>query len=132
MTAIPKIAAKQLNTNATIPLASNPLGSGSGLLAAPLRSNRSLELPAALPATGMFWALHASRWSSGILSDFCRSSGASIIVATSPDATCHSTWQWKSHTPGLSARKRRTMLPFGFTMNVSRRIGTAGKVSLPT
>ena len=33
---------------------------------------------------------------------------------------------------GLSALKRRTMLPIGRTMKVSRLIGTAGKVSLPT
>jgi hypothetical protein len=29
----------------------------------------------------------------------CTASGASIIVAVSPEATCHSMWQWKSHTP---------------------------------
>jgi len=38
----------------------------------------------------------------------------------------------KGDLSGLSARNRSTMLPFGRTMKVSRRIGTAGNVSLPT
>ena len=33
---------------------------------------------------------------------------------------------------GLSARKRRTILPFGRAINVSLRIGTVGSVSFAT
>jgi len=47
------------------------------------------------------------------------------MVAVRPEATCHSMWQWKSQTPGLSERKRRTRWPFGWTRMVSRRIGEA-------
>jgi hypothetical protein len=30
------------------------------------------------------------------------SCGASMNVATSPEATCHSMWQWKSQTPATN------------------------------
>ena len=80
-----------------------------------------------------------------------RERGLSMKVATRPEAMCHSMWQWKSqmrggegvscgfggggggeNLSGLSARNLKTMLPFGRTVNVSRLIGTAGKVSFPT
>ena len=104
---------------------------------------------------GVPWEVQAERWEGGMVrfgSDW-RERGLSMKVATRPEAMCHSMWQWKSQTrggegvscgfggfegvlggnlSGLSARNLRTMLPFGRTVNVSRLIGTAGKVSLPT
>lgn len=125
ITAMPMKALMMLNTKATIPLAVNPAGIGPGDRFWPDRSLRSSVLPAAFPATAIPWEVHAARWSSGILMDDCRASGASIKVATRPLATCHSMWQWKSqtrrmgqsgmvrrmgtHLSGLSARKRRTI-----------------------
>ena len=38
----------------------------------------------------------------------------------------------KGDLSGLSALKRRTMFPIGRTIIVSRLMGTAGSVSLPT
>ena len=150
ITPIPRNAARILNTIATMPRAVNPPGSLSGAFGTPVKSRKSLSLPAALPTMGIFCALQASKWFCGIEREFWRAVGASIIVAMRPDATCHSMWQWKSQTraeetsqlgllvtdrydlSGLSALKRRTMLPIGRTMKVSRLIGTAGKVSFPT
>ena len=37
----------------------------------------------------------------------------------------------RGNLSGLLARKRNTMFPFGRTVKVSLRIGTAGKVSFP-
>lgn len=154
MTAKPMNAARILNTSATIPFAVNPSGNLAGGCVAPSRFMRSSVLPAALPAVAIFWDLQTCRWSSGILRFACMSSGASTKVAVRPLATCHSMWQWKSqmrerikcqlrttldvgtwkkqggHISGLSARKRRTMWPFGRTMTVSRLIGTSGNVPL--
>lgn len=130
MTAIPKIALKMLNASATIPLAVNPFGNGAGLTFAPLISKRSLVLPAALPAMGMFCFVHASICACGSVNDSWSARGASIIVATRPVAMCHSIWQWKSQMPGLSARNRKTILLFGWTMKVSRFMGTAGKMEV--
>lgn len=150
---MPRNAAKILNTIATMPRAVNPSGSLSGGFGTPVKSRKSLSLPAALPTMGIFCALQASKWFCGMEREFWSEVGASIIVAMRPDATCHSMWQWKSQTrgeersqlgllgrgrygwrdlSGLSALKRRTMLPIGRTMKVSRLIGTAGKVSFPT
>lgn len=116
ITAIPKNALKQLKTIATVPLTVNPAGSGGGDLLAPLRSKRSLVLPAALPAMGTSWAAQAARWSCGIVRVFCRKVGASIIVATRPEATCHSTWQWKSQM-----RDHKNMLARCFSRLIWRR-----------
>ena len=58
-------------------------------------------LPAALPVVGTDWAAQAERWEGGREvrdKDCWRASGASIRVAMSPEATCHSMWQWKSQT----------------------------------
>ena len=60
ITPTPKNAHRQLNTNATMPLASNPAGNGGGGLCAPLKSNRSTVLPAALPSVGNFSATQLS------------------------------------------------------------------------
>lgn len=49
----------------------------------------------------------------------------------SPESTCHSMWQWNSHTPGLSLLNRITMYPFGLTSRTSRRMGTSGSVIVP-
>jgi hypothetical protein len=49
ITAIPKNAEMQLNTNATIPRAVKPSGRGGTDMFSPLRSKTSLMLPAALP-----------------------------------------------------------------------------------
>lgn len=38
----------------------------------------------------------------------------------------------KGDLSGLSALKRKTIFPIGFTMRVSRLMGTAANVSLPT
>jgi hypothetical protein len=90
--AIPRNAAKQLNTSATIPLGVKPAGSVPGLLFSPFRSRKFTVLPAAFPAVGTLPALQALQWSSGILpaSCCCMSIGRSIMVAMRPDATCHS------------------------------------------
>jgi len=101
ITATPKNALRQLNTIATIPLAVKPAGRGGGDLFAPFKSKRSFVLPAALPAMGTSWAAQAARWSGGIVSVSWREVGASIIVATRPEATCHSMWQWKSQMRGI-------------------------------
>ena len=61
MTAMPKNALRILNASATIPLAVKPSGSGPGGAGTPVRSRKSLSFPAALPTTGMFCALQASR-----------------------------------------------------------------------
>ena len=60
ITTIPKNAVKMLNTNATIPFGVNPSGSGPGGSGTPVRSKKSLSLPAALPTMGMFCALQTS------------------------------------------------------------------------
>ena len=52
MTPIPKEALNILKTSAIIPLEVKPSGNGGGGLFAPLRSNRSIVLPAALPEVG--------------------------------------------------------------------------------
>ncbi len=130
ITAIPRKALTMLNTNATTPFAVNPSGKGAGLTFAPFISKRSSVFPAALPDMGMFCFVHASICPCGSDSDSWSARGASIMVAMRPDATCHSIWQWKSQMPGLSARKRRTMLLFGWTMKVSRFMGTVGKVEV--
>lgn len=71
-TATPNTPATQLNTNATIPLGVNPDGSGSLLVVAPCRFNKSAGSvwPAALPAVGIgvgwAWA-QADRWEAGTL-----------------------------------------------------------------
>lgn len=96
ITAKPKNADKMLNTKATIPLVVKPSGNLAGGPVAPSRFKRSSVRPAALPAVRIFWDLQAWRWSSGILSVACNSSGASTMVAMRPLATCHSMWQWKS------------------------------------
>lgn len=104
MTAKPMNAATTLNTSATVPRAVNPSGNLAGGTVAPLRFKRSSVLPAALPAVAMFWDLQTCRWSSGILRLACNSSGASIMVAVRPLATCHSMWQWKSQMRERSER----------------------------
>ena len=76
-----------------------PAGSGGGGWFSPVRSRRFAVLAAALPTVANPPALQASRWSCGILSVFCSSSGASTKVAIRPETTCHSIWQWKSQTP---------------------------------
>ena len=55
------------------------------------------------------------------------SAGASMTVATRPMLTCHSMWQWKSQTPGLSAVNLRITWLLPLTLTVSRLIGTDGK-----
>ena len=54
MTARPRKAATQLNTSATMPFASNPLGRAAGLLLSPVKSKTSFVLPAALHWKGVF------------------------------------------------------------------------------
>ena len=88
--AMPRNALRQLNTSATMPRAVKPAGRGAGETLAPFKSNRSFVLPAALPDVGRRWSWQTCRWSRGITRLFCSSSGASIIVATRPEATCHS------------------------------------------
>jgi hypothetical protein len=55
----------------------------------------------------------------------------STNVMINPESTCHSIWQWKSQTPGLSALKRMTRWPFGLTRMTSRRIGLVGYTTEP-
>lgn len=57
---MPKNATRQLKTNATMPLASKPVGKGPGGAGAPVKSRKSLVLPAALPAMGESKARQAS------------------------------------------------------------------------
>ncbi|TFY82856.1 hypothetical protein EWM64_g1162 [Hericium alpestre] len=55
----------------------------------------------------------------------CASSGASMNTTARPTSRCHSMWQWKIHTPGLSATTRSVTLFIDGTWTVSRRIGFA-------
>ena len=103
MTAMPKNAHKILNTNATTPLGVNPGGNGAGGPGAPFRFRKSTSFPAALPTVGMFWAVQASWWDWGMereRGEDWRREGASIMVATRPEARCHSMWQWKNQMRG--------------------------------
>lgn len=98
-----------------------------GTVFAPVISVRFFVFPAAFPAVNMFCASHTALWSGGMVRPIS-SSGASMMVATRPIATCHSMWQWKSWMPGLSATNRITAELLALTVTTSRLMGTSGKL----
>lgn len=71
-------------------MVSYPPGIVPGDLFWPERSKKSTVLPAALPFVRVLEAAQTERWSSGMVSCFWMSRGASTKVARRPEATCHS------------------------------------------
>ena len=73
----------------------------------------------------MFWAAQAERWEGGMeRGGDCRERGASMKVATRPEAMCHSMWQWKSQTRKEGVLAWVLLLGGGFGLRGGEKGGT--------